>query len=619
MGKLKKGRRNQRGRHNPLARKLAPDGVSKQETARHAKIAPLVAKLLASAPNDRLVALSAITVLAEDPSMRQTLLRERVIAAVMEHTLVDANEELVVDSLGLLRNLTIDEGYEVAKHLWRSGIWTHITSGLEKINSSMSFLALSLGLAEKKTVLMLFDYIENLLSLVVLIASCSSDLYDSIYQNIDPLMQLVVEVLAWNLEKSRSPKLLHALLDFLYEFASDSAEFVQALAAHPNFNLQSLVSSPLVQSSTLATIYAQGISFHFLEVTSAGEATEEIQVLLKNVFDTVTKIDIAAVETALKSPAKATEPVLNPKSDTENSLQENEKPKDIDTPLGGESPQTTKARADLQAIDISIDLLASICEHFAVSSEQPEVSPELLAYLLDTALPACLHLLAANLQLTSKVLAALNNMCWLFLLSSSIPVLLYEKIPTLWLAVETVLDKDWEARRSCLSILWALSKCLGPEVRSRVTDESVASTLSTCQEIVEKDDTDAFDFLLSAVGFLGTIAQNGGNVEATRQIGNFIFLLAEHYTKPTHSGKALEIPVECLNMIYDIFGDAEYDYDLPVFVEGNMLQRLREMEPAVKAYYKRIDKKKNPDLKLRAEEVWKNLGRFIDYKANERA
>ena len=108
----------------------------------------------------------------------------------------------------------------------------------------------------------------------------------------------------------------------------------------------------------------------------------------------------------------------------------------------------------------------------------------------------------------------------------------------------------------------------------------------------------------------------------TREIGEFLLSQIAHYVvEENHhkERKAVEIPFECLNLMYDIFGDAEYDYDLPVFVEGAYLDRLRQLEPAVKTCYKQIDKNRDKDLKIRAEEVYGNLGRFIVYKERERA
>ena len=130
-----------------------------------------------------------------------------------------------------------------------------------------------------------------------------------------------------------------------------------------------------------------------------------------------------------------------------------------------------------------------------------------------------------------------------------------------------------------------------------------------------------FEYLVSPVGFLGTVAQVIDNTDVTSKISEFLLTLVAHFADDNNNKKdhkALEIPVECLNLLYDIFGDAAYAYDEPVFVGGNYLQRLQQLEPSVRAFYKKIDRNRNAGLKLRAEEAWGNLGRFIEYKRAER-
>lgn len=630
MGKLKKGRRSQRGRHNPArpAAKAGPD--AKGENTRRSKVTALIAKLSSAASNDRSVALSAITVLVEDPAMRKLFLKERMVATVMEQTLNDSNEELVVDSFGLLRNLTLEEGYEVAKHLWRSNIWAAVEKSLARVEESAQFLADS-AKAEKKTMHMLFDLIENVLSLIVLIASCSDDLYDGVYAKIDRVAKLVVMLLDWNMRALKTPRLANALLDFIYEFASDSAEFVQSLSTMPGFSISALQASaaePWQSANKLGQVLTLGIAFHLLEVLGPAPRTKSAACLEVGhlIFATITSINIDSIKASLSAADNAEQPIQKPAKD--------EKPQDIDVPFGGESADKIQARSELQAIDVSVDIFASICEYLAVNEadfqEPVELTHDTAAFLLEVAYPACLHLLVFDLenleilQLVSKILTGLNNMCWLLLSSQEIPVAWFDKIPELWSAVVRVLNTgNLEYERLALNIMWGLCKCLGPAVGDKVSPKDVTDLLAKCEQLGAQledgsDNYQSLDFLLSAVGFMGTVAQVIGDITITKNIAGFLLSLISHFSS-TRDMKAVEIPIECLNLIYDIFGDAQFEYDYPVFVEGNYLARLRELEPQVRAMYKHIDRNKNAELKLRAEEVWNNLGRFIDYKEHERA
>jgi len=93
--------------------------------------------------------------------------------------------------------------------------------------------------------------------------------------------------------------------------------------------------------------------------------------------------------------------------------------------------------------------------------------------------------------------------------------------------------------------------------------------------------------------------------------------------------------VEALNAIFDIYADTEYQYDSPVFVEMQFLKHLEAAVPGVRtmvamtrialnchtdaSQVKRIDRKKFPELRGRADEALMNLNRFIPYKKKEQA
>lgn len=641
MGKLKKGRRNQRARHNPAARKngngnSAENRPAKDETVRQNKIVPLISKLASAAPNDRSMALSAITVLAEDERLRRMFLKERLVATVMEQSLTDSNDEIVVEAFGLLRNLTIEEGHEVAKHLWRANIWAAVERGLAKIRELFGFITENKKL-DKKRAYLLYDFTENLLSLVVAIASCSDELYGHVRSRVGSMVQLVVDLLNWNIPNLRTTtKLFNALLDFVFEFASDSADFIHELGQHADFSLpalQAAIDTPAHQKNVLGQALVQGIQFHFFEVKrhSAAEKESFCSETLRKIFGAVTNVDIKNLKDQLAAPDNAQAPVSKQPA-------ESEKPQDIDMPFGGDTPEKTQAKADLQAIDVVIDLFTTICEYLAINdttdSGPVALGDEIVNILLNVAYPALLHLLtfdqenAEVLQLTLKVLIAFNNLCWLFLSSETIPVAWFEHIPQLWDALEKVSHtENLENLRLCLSVFWALSKSVGPEIRDKITGDSVGSILAKSTQIQSQlaeaeDPLLSLEFILSAAGFLGTIAQVIGNVEITKNISEFLLGQIAHYSKEENNSqepKAIEIALEGLNSIYDIFGDAEYDYDYPIFVEGNYIAKLGELEPSVKACYKKIDKNKNPELKLKAEEAWTNLNRFIDYKKSERS
>lgn len=610
MGKLKKGRRN--ARVNPL-RSSKPEAKqeAKDEATRTSKVVPLMEKLRSTVPNDKAMGLSAITLLTEDPRLRRLFLKEKLIANVMEYCLNDLNDELVVEAYGLLRNLGIEEGYEVLKHYWRSNIWTSIELALTKIETSFKYLSEKPGKEDKVKLALLYDFTDNVLSLITTLASGSDDLFDSVFAKIDGVLKLVVDLLAWNTPVLRvSPKLFTSLLDFLFEFSSESADFIAKLAASP-FDLDQLAKSPVVASNRVAKVLFEGIRLHLLD--ASGQAAGECPAILANIFSAITSINLDEL--------KAQFIVDNAKQPIQK---EDDKPKDIDQQITGDSPEKIQAKQDLQAIESAVDITTVIWELVA-TSEPPAVSDELLSIVFSTVFPALVQLTKLDqdshglLAISEKLLVAFNNLAWLFLSTPSIPVQWFDASLTLWdIASHLALKDNLEIQKNSLSVLWAITKAIGPEARNRVNPEWIVLLVNRCTELLSRaDDALAVEFILAAVGFLGSVAPIVQHTPTTKLISDFLLKSAVHFSL-TPSASTAEIPVECVNLIFDIFGDL-YDYDEEIFVRGNYIEALTQLEPQIKALYKQLDRKKNPDLKLRAEESWSNLGRFISYKQSERS
>lgn len=109
-------------------------------------------------------------------------------------------------------------------------------------------------------------------------------------------------------------------------------------------------------------------------------------------------------------------------------------------------------------------------------------------------------------------------------------------------------------------------------------------------------------------------------------------LLNAKTTKPA-------VVVEALDLLFDVYSDAEFDYDLQVFVEGAFLKNLKQILPSIRSMVctkkkffftplfhfltfslqvKSIDRRKNFDLRMRGDEALDNLNAFIKYKTTER-
>ncbi|KAG0279516.1 hypothetical protein BGZ95_001032 [Linnemannia exigua] len=116
---------------------------------------------------------------------------------------------------------------------------------------------------------------------------------------------------------------------------------------------------------------------------------------------------------------------------------------------------------------------------------------------------------------------------------------------------------------------------------------------------------------VKAIGCLGVVARRQGAIETNKVIGEFLINLLKN--KPS-----TDACVEALNAIYDIYADAEFDYDLPVYVQGNFNMELKGMVKMVKFMVRNIDRRKDRDLRNRADEAAMNLVEFVKYKEKER-
>ncbi|KAI3402289.2 hypothetical protein KGF56_004859 [Candida oxycetoniae] len=604
MGKLRKGKRNQKARLNPLTSNSQQE-KKKDEATRQSKILPLLNKLRSTVPNDKSMALGAITVLAEDQRMRQLLLKERLVQIVMETCLNDSNDETTVEAFGLLRNLGIEEGRDVAKHLWRQGIWTTIENALNKINESFNFLRESDTLIKDKSkVQLLYDFCENILSLVVVLASGDEQLYAAVFAKIDPVLELILKLVEDHIsgKLKLSSKLFNTLLEFLYEFSIESGEFIEKLSAYKKWDdLSSFVENC---DSDLAKVYLEGIKISNYEVLSTRRDNKQMEscTILGNIYRILTSIDLEQLIKRLDIVDKTNMQVETIDKHSDSIEKES---------------VSNEVRTKLSAIENGLAIITSILEFMSVNEEEPEepirLTENIENVLLNEIEPMLTVLLETVLQeprlnLQDQVLDALNNLSWLFLSNEKIPLLWYEKTLKIWDLVITLLNSHFE--KSSLNIIWAIIKCQGPLIVKKIPPALI-------EKLLKENDAN-YDLFPSVLGVLGAIAPSIENTETTYHISQFLLTSITKACEDVKNPIRLEIIIESLNSLYDIFGDKDFAYDFEIFVDKNYLAKLKAIEPCVRDVCKKIDKNKDPLMKLRMEETWNNLKGFIAYKASER-
>ncbi|KAJ1882140.1 hypothetical protein LPJ66_011200, partial [Kickxella alabastrina] len=172
--------------------------------------------------------------------------------------------------------------------------------------------------------------------------------------------------------------------------------------------------------------------------------------------------------------------------------------------------------------------------------------------------------------------------------------------------------------------MWTLARSVGGNVP--VTPEQIEGLIHVCEA------APSAEIRVKAVGVIGNVARRQpGHIDANKRIGSYLLehiiskpLLAFASSNGNREASSLltdsdvEPIVEALDLFYDIYSDADYDYDGPVFVAGDFLSKLRQMCVPMRKLSKSVDRRKNRSLRDRSDLAHENLRAFIDYKSSER-
>lgn len=284
------------------------------------------------------------------------------------------------------------------------------------------------------------------------------------------------------------------------------------------------------------------------------------------------------------------------------------------------------------------ELLADM-ERVTGADHEPEEPARLddlptLSNFLEAAVPSLVRITSSSpaseeaLAIQGVALSVLNNLAWTV---SSLdfsngenatvrkvwyPVgcAIWEKTVTHVLSNDTA---DVELAALVTSLAWAISRTLGgktpvqgDEHRKFISLYKAAKNMPEPAQAVE----DPFQGLgVKCIGVLGQLARDPCPVGVNREIGIFLITIIS---------AATEVPtadvVEALDQFYDIYGDEGLACDNEVFWKDKFLEHLEGAVPKIKSMVKSIDKRKQSELRLRAEEAVTNMPRFIAYKKKHR-
>lgn len=243
-----------------------------------------------------------------------------------------------------------------------------------------------------------------------------------------------------------------------------------------------------------------------------------------------------------------------------------------------------------------------------------------------------------DMAIQAHAFSALNNLAWTMSCidfsgdeNANISDAWAPAAKRIWLQTITPVlnsgDADLGLATLVTGLAWALSRSLvgntpadGAQLRKFMALYQAAKLQGAADDHTEGEeehehgcDCDGHDDPLQGlgvkcIGVLGSLAHPPASIEVNREVGVFLMtLLAQEDTPIADS-------IEALDQIYEIYGDEEAACDKDVFWKDGFLNHLQEVQPRLKAQAKKIDKRKQEELRNKADEAVLNLARFISYK-----
>ncbi|KAG7696467.1 hypothetical protein KL951_002923 [Ogataea haglerorum] len=562
MGKLKK-----RSRSAKLAAQRKPGAF--KDDKEFQKIAPLLDKLKSDAINDRSMAVGAINTLCDtDPEIRKTFLKNDLVRTILTKLVHDSSDEVVVESFGLLRNLIIEEGYDLSVFLWRSDIWTVLENAFKKASVSIEHVDDDKVSAEQRR--LLFDYIENIIAcLGSLCLEISTEMFHS-----DVLPKLVsndiLKFIIVLIERNYMTKLTLSALEFLYDLSTISAPFIEAFSQDENIKQ---ILSGLKLSNDLSEVYLIGLHFQTLEFSNGLDDNQTIQI----------------TDSLLAVANKVAE-------------------------------ANSRDESSLKVYELVLDIFATIVE---IKGQEEPVSTKISGMIESHVVP----FLRAVFEFSSvKVLLCLTNILCFY--RNETPESVDELVNFVRPAVLQQLSQrlgepDLETINLYLGYLAVSSETSSVDELKPLAEV----LLKFAMQLGEITPVSA-QIIGHLLHILTKIGKHCNDLELTTNITKLIvdknFVEPISYYNSTRLGDLRKkhryliemVLLDSINSIFDLFDD-DYPYNKPIYHEGGLHQVLKDNLPHYKKIYKAIDKNSEPQLKALSEEAFQNLERFIQYKEGE--
>lgn len=591
MGKTKKRSKASKARFNSqnYLQGAAAADTSNDIKIINEKVRPVLEKLVSNDITDKTMAISTIGTMIEDPKQRTLLLKEKLLKTLLETSIKDDNVQFVSEVLGLLRNISIEEGYDVCIFLWRQNIIEYMKKGLNIVQEAFT----------GGNIPQAVEFTENLIGLISALANSTEDIFEQITKDLSPrLGEILVFVLGKGIELKQS-ELVSVVLEAFFVLSEENPVFTNSIlsAGLGELNEQELTPSSVV--------YLYGLKFN-LNNTDLLLVQQKLVEVIKtaNVDEVVKNSQVAksrnlinAIQVAIEIVTSIAEKISVDQPVDESKEQADEEMLDDSKDDDDEEFYIQKVKA---INNDEVDTSVFDEKQFSDNNMEP-----VFAFLLKEALPAITTLIPYT-QFQSRAMAAINNISWSMSSKAQESQTWKSHAEELWTNILPLVksSSELEVKVSGMGILWAVSSTFDGKVPIEEADLMV---------LVDKAEADE-DYLVNLVGLLAQLALASNFVQKITEF--FISIIMSVNTKsPKYSQKVV---IETLYGLFKVFGDGSYPYDEEIYVKGGLNLVLAQHVAPIRKYFKKIDRVKDGFLRSRADEALLNLVRFLDYKKSER-
>ncbi|KAF3904154.1 hypothetical protein AA313_de0205323 [Arthrobotrys entomopaga] len=657
----------------PSPNTIPATNTAETEIIRDQKISPIITGIQSATPAERAQHLVAATSIVEDPSCRKLLLREHIVRLVMERSLCDSAQEVVAAAWAFLNTLVLHEGYDVAVHLYRKGILKHVDGIIESIEPMIVKIA-----SDPKTVSpdfqsILWECTHSVISLLIGLNETTQEVLEAISNpkilgfaskllnpgiNVPDKVQTAAVVFLDRVtdRNEAAYAVLSQDLDLLAQLRSrcsskvksDPLQLTASCSVFHNFIAQSITlddgfsDNYHITDADLVEPLTDVITTTLSEQTPSQSDRQALFLSLETLTDTADQI----TETFGVQNSSGANGINGDTNEMDEDEDENEdqdeamEEDDVSEPEDGAEDEEASDEEFPDELGADLAMVTGEEGTSARASRKKPLNSPILEYLVTKTIPTVLPIATSNpssepeRQIKLRSISLLTSIARAFaILTSKSHKSKFTLPPSLQDFYLPITDTIWN--NLITPIL--LSNSADITLAERITDLSIHITAFKPSVSVSNNQHKSFLALFNAttstplkvlcVKVLSNLAQCQGSddyrLDVNKEIGTFFigtvnklpFLGDEVVPEEL---PAPEVVIECLNGVYDVYADRDFDYDEEVFVKLGFLKYLRSFVGRVRGMAKRIDKRKQLELRDSADEALLNLNAFIKYKTEER-